>query len=107
MERYLGPIDRTGKGLLRAERADREAETFGGQPGFCGPQRIEVPGKSSRAPVIRLWPRSSRSRARLRTCSEIVGMRSKPIFASYCTETNSNDLFSEHMQEIPAEIWRR
>ena len=22
-------------------------------------------------------------------------------------ETNSNDLFSEHMQEIPAEIWRR
>jgi hypothetical protein len=43
MERYLGPINRAGKGFLPPDKANREEEVYRAA-GFYGPQRIEVPG---------------------------------------------------------------
>ena len=99
VERCLGPVDRTGKGLLRAERADREAEVWLAA-GFRGPQRIEVPGKLSRVPVIRLCRRSSLSSS-TRTCSEIAGKRSKPIFASCCTRRTAATCSANRCRRSP------
>ena len=106
VERYLGPIDRTGKGLLRAERANSEAEVWRAA-GFRGPQRIEVPGeivaRTSDQIVAAIFSLSS-------STPYLFGDRREAFEADLrqlLHETNSSDLFSEHMQEIAAEIWQR
>ncbi len=83
VERYLGPILRNRKGLLEADRANREKEVWRAA-GFSGPQRIGV-ATSWSAPATRLWQPSSRSPAQLRTCSEKAAKRSKLIFGACCT----------------------
>jgi SAM-dependent methyltransferase len=105
VERYLGPIDRTGKGLLRAERADREADVWRAA-GFCGPQQIEVPGeivaRTSDQIVAAIFSLSSSTPYLFGDSREAFEADLRKLLH----EANSSDLFSEHMQEIAAEIWR-
>jgi SAM-dependent methyltransferase len=69
VERYLGPIARDRKGLLWADKANREEEVWRAA-GFSGRHRIEVPGDIVErtsdqidSPHVRGSPRSVRSRS--------------------------------------------
>jgi SAM-dependent methyltransferase len=106
VDHYLGPIDRTGKGLLRAQQVNSEAQVWRAA-GFRGPQRIEVPGeivaRTSDQIVAAIFSLSSSTPYLFGDSREAFEADLRQLLH----ETNSSDLFSEHMQEIAAEIWRR
>jgi hypothetical protein len=83
IERYLGPINRARKGLLPPDKAHREDEVWR-QPASRGLKGLRFPAEWWSARANKLWQPSSRSPARLPTCSVIAAKRSKMIFGSCC-----------------------
>jgi SAM-dependent methyltransferase len=112
IESYLGPVTRKTKGFLSPEKVNREEKVYRAA-GFSGPQRIEVPGTSWSAAVIKLWLASSRSPARLRICSRDAVTHSKPIFGSCCARPTqpassaSRCVKSRQTSGDPARVERR
>jgi ubiquinone/menaquinone biosynthesis C-methylase UbiE len=105
VERYLGPISGNRKGLLGADKANREEEVYRAA-GFSGPQRIEVPGeiveRTSDQIVAAIFSLSS-------STPHLFGER-RAAFESdlrrLLHDANPSGVFSEQMREIAADIWR-
>jgi SAM-dependent methyltransferase len=105
VERYLGPINRTGKGLLSDDRANREEEIYRAA-GFHNLQRIEIPGtvveRTSDQIVAAIFSLSS-------STPHMLGERREAFEADLrqlLHDANPAGLFSEQMREIAADIWR-
>jgi SAM-dependent methyltransferase len=105
VERYLGPISRNRKGLLWADKANREEEVYRAA-GFSGPHRIEVPGeiveRTSDQIVAAIFSLSS-------STPHLFGERRAAFEADLrrlLHDANPSGIFSEQMREIAADIWR-
>jgi SAM-dependent methyltransferase len=105
VERYLGPGNRSGKGPLPPDRANREDEVYRAA-GFYGPQRIEVPGdiveRTSDQIVAGIFSLSS-------STPYLFGERRDAFEADLrrlLHDANPTGIFSEQMREIAADIWR-
>jgi SAM-dependent methyltransferase len=105
VERYLGPINRTGKGLVPDDRANREEEIYRAA-GFHHLQRLEIPGtvveRTSDQIVAAIFSLSS-------STPYMLGERREAFEADLrqlLHDANPAGLFSEQMREITADIWR-
>ena len=105
VERCLGPIARNRKGLLSADKANREEEVWRAA-GFDGPQRIEVPGevveRTSDQIVAGIFSLSS-------STPHLFGERREAFESDLrrlLHDANPSGNFSEQMREIAADIWR-
>jgi SAM-dependent methyltransferase len=105
VERYLGPIDRTRKGLLSADKAGREEELYR-TAGFSGPEKIEIPGRvverTTDQIVAALFSLSV-------STPQLFGDRREAFeddLRQLLLDTNPSGIFSEQTSEIAADIWR-
>jgi SAM-dependent methyltransferase len=105
VERYLGPIRRTGKGFLPADKADRE-ELVWQAAGFDGPQRVEVPGevveRTSDQIVAGIFSLSSSTPHLFAERREAFESDLRQLLH----DANPSGIFSEQMREIAADVWR-
>jgi SAM-dependent methyltransferase len=104
VQHYLGPRP-SGKGLLPAERADREQEIWRAA-GFHDQRRIQIPGRvvdrTSDQLVAAIFSLSS-------STPHLFGEHRSAFEADLrrlLNEASPTGVFSEQMQEIAAEIWR-
>jgi hypothetical protein len=105
VERYLGPIARNRKGLLGADKADREEEVWRAA-GFSGPQRIGVAGdivvRTSDQIMAAIFSLSS-------STPHLFGERREAFevdLRRLLNDVNPTRIFSEQMRDIAADIWR-
>jgi SAM-dependent methyltransferase len=105
VERYLGPINRTWKGLLPPDRAGREEEVYQAA-GFSGPERIEIPGRvmerTSDQIVAAIFSLSG-------STPQLFGDRRQAFeddLRQLLHDANPTGIFSEQTREIAADIWR-
>jgi len=105
VERYLGPINRTRKGLLPAEKAEREEEVWRAA-GFRGPQCIEISGRivsrTSDEIVAAIFSLSG-------STPHLFGEQREAFEADLrrlLHDANPAGVFSEQMRDIAADIWR-
>jgi SAM-dependent methyltransferase len=102
VERYLGPIRRTGSS---SPWANREEEVYRAA-GFDGPQRVEIPGevveRTTDQIVAGIFSLSS-------STPHLFGERRTAFEADLrrlLHDANPSGIFSEQMREIAADIWR-
>jgi hypothetical protein len=102
VERYLGPIRRTGSSSPWANREDEVYRAAG----YDGPQRVEVPGeiveRTSDQIVAAIFSLSS-------STPHLFGERRAAFEADLrrlLHDANHSGIFSEQMREIAADIWR-
>ena len=105
VERYLGPINRTRKGLLPAEKAEREEEVWRAA-GFRGPQRIEISGRivsrTSDEIVAAIFSLSV-------SAPHLFGEQREAFEADLrrlLHDASPAGVFGEQMRDIAADIWR-
>ena len=105
VERYLGPIDHSRKGLLPPDKAGREDEVYR-TAGFSGPERIEIPSRvverTSDQIVAAIFSLSGPT-------PQLFGDRRQAFeddLRQLLHDANPTGIFSEQMREITADIWR-
>jgi SAM-dependent methyltransferase len=105
VERYLGPIARNRKGLLWADKANREEEVWRAA-GFSDLHRIEVSGdiveRTSDQIVAAMFSLST-------STPHLFGERRAAFEADLrrlLHDANPSGIFSDQMREIAADIWR-
>jgi hypothetical protein len=104
VEHYLGPINRTIQ-KRAAEQGGREEEVWRAA-GCYGPQRVEVPGeivqRTTDQIVAGVFSLSS-------STPYLFGERREAFEADLrqlLWDANPNEIFSEQMRKIAADIWR-